>query len=469
MNVLLIDDASEVHQEFLEELAGRGITITSARSRQEALEMLDADFDIIVCDLKLPPDDSGSEPEVVHGLSVSDAGRASLPGTPVIILSAFGELDDLQDRLADAPRERILGGDAIAMLRHKNKRKIDDVIAVVRDHAEALAEIHDTEIAWGEYTAPPLNRYERQALLIYVRQRGGALVRARPLAGGLSGATVLWIEIEDKAGSIVGRGVVKIDLLEEVEDELTKYREHVAALLPAGSYAGVVNSVRAGAGRHGLIVYSLAQPDNLFDVIRADPAVAARMVEMLQGSTEPWHKSLESSQRTVREIRRLLVSDEELDGIREKYGDFIDFAIEDKTALVHECRSHGDLHGGNVQATAQQTPMLIDYGRVGLAPASLDPITLELSVILHPDAEVVLGDWPSTEQARHWQSEAYLENCPIQPFVRACRRWLNAVQRGDRDRDAALYAFALRQLRFDDVPPEIPIALCVGASDRLRS
>jgi CheY-like chemotaxis protein len=467
MNLLLVDDASEVHDEFHAELDGLGISIVSARSRQEALGLLDADYDLIVCDLKLPPDDSGSEPEISHGLSVSDEARAALPGTPLIILSAFGELDDLQDRLANAPRERFLGGDALAMLRHQNKRKIDEVVGVVREHADALRAIHETEIAWGTNTAVPLNRYERQSLLLYVRQRGGALVRARPLAGGRSGATVLWVEIEDAAGSIVGRGVVKIDSLVEIEDELQKYRDHVADLLPAGSYAGAVNSIRAGAGRHGLIVYSLAQPDNLFEVLREEADLAARMVDVLWEYTEPWHESLESQQRTVREIRRLLVSDEELAEIREAYGDFIDFAVEDRTALVHECRSHGDLHGGNVQATAERTPMLIDYGRVGVAPASLDPITLELSALLHPDAEVALGDWPTAEQAKQWQSESYLDGCPIRPFIEACRRWLHAVQRGDRDRDAALYAYALRQLRFHDVPPEIPIALCEGAAARL--
>jgi hypothetical protein len=129
--------------------------------------------------------------------------------------------------------------------------------------------------------------------------------------------------------------------------------------------------------------------------------------------------------------------------------------------------THSDLHGGNVHVTTSRSSILIDFARIETTPACLDPITLELSAIVHPDAELELHDWPTEEQARVWPSPEYLDNCPIPEFITACRAWLDAVKQGNRDRDATLYAYALRQLRFDEIDPAIPTALCQGAAERL--
>jgi hypothetical protein len=161
------------------------------------------------------------------------------------------------------------------------------------------------------------------------------------------------------------------------------------------------------------------------------------------------------------------VRDEELAAIRAEHGDFIDFSIEDLQAQINECRTHADLHGGNVHATVDRAPVLIDFGRVAITPACLDPITLEVSALTHPDAKLVLGGWPTAQQAQNWHSQAYVDASPIRPFVAQCRAWVGRVVRGDRDRDAMLYAYALRQLKYPATPPEIPINLCQGAANRL--
>jgi hypothetical protein len=218
-----------------------------------------------------------------------------------------------------------------------------------------------------------------------------------------------------------------------------------------------------------LIVYSLAANEvSLFNVLRARDPVST-VIDSLRQATEPWHGSKTVARREVREIRQVLVSDDELAQIRVTHGDFIDFGIEDIYVQVNECLCHGDLHGDNVQVSASAGAILIDFAKVGVKPACLDPITLEVSASVHPEANLGLDDWPTLDQARVWPSPAYLENCPVPEFIEACRLWLDAVKRGDRDRDATLYAYALRQLRFPEVDPQLPIALCQGAAERLRS
>jgi CheY-like chemotaxis protein len=466
LRILLIDDASDVHEEFSGELDTTKIEIVSVYSRDEAIARLHEDFDLIVCDLKLPSDSTGGEPEVVHGLAVCDAARAQRPGVPVVILSAFGDLSDLEDRLAEAPREAFLGGERTPLLRHKIKLRIDQVIDLVSEHSENLQNLHSNiEVAWGAGPPVYLTRYERQSLLIYAATRSGVLVRARGMLGGRSDAKTLWIQVEDRDGAVVGRGVAKIDILSRVESEESLFREHVA-LLPAGAFAGAVHVVKAGASNFGLIVYSLANEETLFQALKVEPLEAAGIVGRLFDATEPWHGSKAPRERTVRAIRQLLVTDDELEEIRAAHGDFMDFAVEDITVQIFECRSHGDLHGGNVHLR-ERSPMLIDFARIAMTPACLDPITLEISAVTHPDAQMDLGGWPAISQALVWPTATYLENCPITDFIEACRRWLDAVRRGDRDRDATLYAYSLRQLKYAEVDPALPIAFCQGAADRL--
>jgi Ser/Thr protein kinase RdoA (MazF antagonist) len=45
---------------------------------------------------------------------------------------------------------------------------------------------------------------------------------------------------------------------------------------------------------------------------------------------------------------------------------------------------HGDLHGSTALVSASGSAVVVDYGDVAEGPASLDPVTLELSLILHP-------------------------------------------------------------------------------------
>lgn len=110
--------------------------------------------------------------------------------------------------------------------------------------------------------------------------------------------------------------------------------------------------------------------------------------------------------------------------------------------------------------------MLIDFGDAGPGFTSLDPIALELSLVFHPDLAKLglqkglmsnLEAWPSVD--------GFVQDARLRPTVAACRDWAYDVGGGDQSVLASAYAYALRQLKYEDVAPEITIAFLAKLSE----
>ena len=175
-----------------------------------------------------------------------------------------------------------------------------------------------------------------------------------------------------------------------------------------------------------------------------------------------WIEGVPETRRSIGQIRRRLLSDESLDEVREAFGlDWIQ-EFENRDIQARWGCSHGDLHGFNVLVSPAGVA-LIDYGDVRDGPASLDPVTLELSLLFHPDAPDGARTWPSAEQAREWGNlEAYLEDCPFPCFVQECRDWALRVGAGAREVAASAYSYLVRQLKYDDTDKDLALSLLDG-------
>lgn len=137
---------------------------------------------------------------------------------------------------------------------------------------------------------------------------------------------------------------------------------------------------------------------------------------------------------------------------------------------MHERRSvelvkfpqHGDLHGENILLSSMGQPTLIDCGDIGFHPAGLDPIALELGLVVHPASPIAQTAWPSRDAARQWEDlDAYVEGCPHADLVRACRAWGVSVA-GAEGLRAVAYQYVTRRLKYDDTPKPILIAMLRG-------
>jgi aminoglycoside phosphotransferase (APT) family kinase protein len=94
---------------------------------------------------------------------------------------------------------------------------------------------------------------------------------------------------------------------------------------------------------------------------------------------------------------------------------------------------HGDLHGANILVGAKQDAVLIDFGDVGPGFTCLDPVTLELSLIFHPEAvrlgysatlSMIVERWPDID--------SYIKNNPMAAVIETYREWAHDVGGGDK-------------------------------------
>jgi aminoglycoside phosphotransferase (APT) family kinase protein len=130
------------------------------------------------------------------------------------------------------------------------------------------------------------------------------------------------------------------------------------------------------------------------------------------------------------------------------------------------CMQHGDLHGLNVLVDSRGEPVVIDYGEVGRANPSLDPVTLELSVIFHPAAPDV-GWLTEADIESFFENGAYVSACPYAEFFRACRAWSATAQTSEEERAATALAYVVRQLKYGNPTAPLARALMRAALARL--
>jgi len=243
--------------------------------------------------------------------------------------------------------------------------------------------------------------------------------------------------------------------------------EQLAARLPVGLGALVLYVVQAGAGRRGALIYQLADEhtESLFGLVANNDPAALTAAERLRERLTDWVSTSPVVVRSLSEIRRGSISDMDL---RRSSVEPPDERGIDVT--VHEGLAHGDLHGFNVLVTPQGEPTLIDYGEVRRAPAALDPLTLELSLIFHPNMAANLGAWPSEEQAGQWMDlDSYCTGCPFENFVRACRSWAYDVAETVDEVAATAYAYSIRQAKYGNPTLNLALAVAEGTLTHLRA
>lgn len=445
------------------------IEVDLARTRDEALTLISQrNYDLAICDLHIPPV-AESIGDVDHGIAVLTEMRARHPGTPVVGFTAY-KTKEVLTLLFDQQRYGDYLGtlQAQQMLRIMEKDELPEFLTFVdelRTEFETLDQIQIV-VGLGHLGFDDLTN---RVLRVYARQRGCSIVHVEPLTGGQSGIPVLKLQLERPDGSSGGSAVARVAEVAAVEEERRRFQQRVSGVLPMGSYAEVTGDVHDGAGNLGGVFYQLAENYRaLFDVVVANSEQAAAAVARLHEIEGPWRERAPALDVPVRDVRRLLISDDRWAGAMHHCG--LDAAM--STALemvqvpIRRATAHGDLHGDNVLVAAEAA--LIDFASVADAPTPLDPVSLELSLLFHPHAPNWSGNWPTESQLENWTDfDAYVVDCPFESFVRACREWSASVRRGNIDVDACVYAYTAAQARFDTSDESRLGALMWGVAARL--
>jgi hypothetical protein len=460
MRLLIVEDELGIVDALTDDLAGilGAGEITVCLSRNSALEAIDSTvFDYAILDLKLPTRDEQLDPEIEHGKAVYLQLHSVSPGTPVCFLTAFPTDDFITDLLDEAEHPDVWGsGKQVPMVRMLKKGRLDEVAGLIRSVKEEIVATDDTEIIANPMVTFPGDR----VLRIFGRRNKAATLVVSELSGGLSGAQVLRVEIRDGNGKLRLTAAARIGSRTEILKELECYKREVIRL-PNGTFSGHIGEVMAGAGDAAGAFYRLIPNyETLAAILQKDPERASKIVSRLEAVEHIWNESRQQSSRTVGDIRRSLVSDSDMRIIGGLVGGLDWESFEERKFQAWTCSQHGDLHCGNVIVGPYNAPILIDFAQVGEAAASLDAITMELSLLFHPASRVKSAAWPTVNHAEHWdQIEEFVNGCPAASFIRAVREWSNRVAAGPREVYATTYALALRQLKYPDTDKDLARAI----------
>lgn len=473
MKILLVED----NRSYAETLKERILSLSTptdvllAESRDSALALLQNEFfDIIILDLQIPTIDGAFDLEYVHGQEVFFSALEHAPGTPVYILTG-SEPDAFLRGLAKHGQSHDIWGDGIpvATVDYHHKEDGDQLLAHLSEIAPRIAATDNIRINTGGQPIE-LKPEQKRALKVFTRLNGGASCKLKRL-GGLSDAIVLKVSVLETTGHVRCECVGKLGLARHVRKEITAYNSEVTHLR-LGAFAHVISYHDQGLRGFSGIFYALADQhsDTFFDLALNRPGKAKVVLTSARDALSRWSNAGSVNNVTIREVRQRILSDEHFEKIIAKHDLQGLHALDDRIVSISASCIHGDLHGGNLLVNSKDQPLMIDFGDVGAGYTCLDPITLELSMLFHPDArasglsnhlESSVGDWLNLE--------VYSANSPVAPIVQFCREWAYDVGPHDDSVLIVAYLFTLRQFKYETVPKDTLTTLLQGILKALDS
>ena len=465
LHVLIVeddDDFVEELQQTVDALPGNS-DIQVAGSRDQAYEVLERGFlDLVILDLKIPTVSGALDADPEHGHAVFNRIRRVAPGTPIFVLTGSPAEDFLSDLVLRNQQQIDIWseGRKTGTILFQKKYDIDRCSEVLTPVAQAIERLSDVELEGGSLY---LSLAEDRLIRIFARKFLGVRCAVSELGGGLSDARVFRLRVTDHRGVLLHNAVAKLSTPADIQKEGDCYDLYVTRLTPAATPRKLA-TLEYGAHKLAGIFFGLAEGSDksAFEFARNSPEKAKTIIQGIETAMARWIEGVPETRMPIRRIRRRLLSDQWLDEIRDAFNlDWIQ-GFEDQEIQARWVCSHGDLHGNNIFLSPGRTE-LIDYGDVGDGPSSLDPVTLELSLLFHPDAPDKSGIWPSPEQAKAWGNlKVYLNSCPFPEFVRECRAWALRVTAGNREVAASAYSYLVRQLKYENTDKELALALLHG-------
>lgn len=465
LHVLIVEDDDDFVEEVREIVTGLpgGSNIQVAGSRDDAFAMLEVGFlDLVILDLKIPTVCSALDADPRHGYAVFNRIRSVAPGTPIFVLTGSPAEHFLSDPVLRNNQQIDIWseGRRTSTILFLKKYEIDKCPDKLWPVANAVERLSDVELERCELN---LNLAEDRLIRIFTKKVQGVRCIVSKLSGGRSGAQVYRLRITNSHGVQVHDAVAKLSTPSDVQREGDRYDKYVTRLDPSATPRKLA-TLEFGAHTMAGIFFGLVDGfrKTMFDIACNSPEQSEIVINRLKDATARWIDGVPQERMKIRQLRQRVLSDESLDNILRTFNLDWTEGFEDREIQVRWACSHGDLHGSNVLVSNNMVA-LIDYGDVGDGPASLDPVTLELSLLFHPNAPNKAGLWPSMEQSKVWGDlDVYLDECPFPQFVRECRAWALSVAAGKREVAASAYSYLIRQLKYEDTNKVRAVALLDG-------
>lgn len=442
--------------------------IYQARSRDEAYSVLENEnvfLDLAILDLNIPTINDALDGDPKHGHAVFSKIRNNAPGTPIFVLTGSQAEDFISPLLENTQRIDIWSeGRTTSTILFRKKYQILEVRQVLEPLANAIHALSDVELDRRDCD---LSIAEDRLIRIFAKKFRGTRCTITRISGGLSGARVFRLRITDQYGTKVHDAIAKLAELDVIREEEHRYDNYISLLSP-GATSRKLATLEFGAHKLAGIFFSLAEEFqySAFDLVAMNPGISNSMIQNIQNLTLPWVNGVPESRLPINSIRQRMINDNELAKVKDNFNlDWID-TFEHQEIQTRASIMHGDLHGFNVLTSASGEVVIIDYGDVAHGFACIDPVTLELSALFHPESRIATKEWPSPEQAAEWCNlDTYIVGCPYPDFILSCRQWAREVAPGDRDIAVCAYSYLIRQLKYDDTNKSLVLTMLEGIRD----